>query len=84
MNGPRTLRSLLIALVLCCVSCSVPSSQPEKRLNFIFLLVDDWGWRDASGHGSDFYRTPNIDQLTSQSLRFTNGLPSALPPVRPS
>ena len=73
MTVPQTLRSLLMALVLCCVGCSAPSSQPEKRPNFSFLLVDDWGWRDAGGHGSDFYRTPNIDQLTSQSLRFTSG-----------
>ena len=73
MNSLRILSLLLIASVLCGVGCSAPFSQPEKRPNFIFLLVDDWGWRDASGHGSDFYRTPNIDQLTSQSLRFTNG-----------
>ena len=73
MNSSRIVRSLLIGLVLCCVGCGASSSQPEKRPNFIFLLVDDWGWRDASGHGSDFYRTPNIDRLTSQSLRFTDG-----------
>ena len=72
MNFPRILSLLLITFVLPCVACS-SLSQPEKRPNFIFLLVDDWGWRDASGHGSGFYRTPSIDRLTSQSLRFTNG-----------
>ena len=75
MNVPPRLSSLVIALGLLSITCSDRSVTPphEKRPNFIFLLVDDWGWRDASGHGSDFYRTPNIDQLTSQSLRFTNG-----------
>ena len=71
MSSLRIL-GLLLAVLAVCSACS-PSSQPAKRPNFIFLLVDDWGWRDARGHGSDFYRTPNIDQPTSQSLRFTDG-----------
>ena len=69
----RTLSLFLIAVTLCCSGCRTPFPQPERRPNFIFLLVDDWGWRDAGSHGSDFYRTPNIDRLTSQSLRFNNG-----------
>jgi arylsulfatase A len=41
-----------------------------RRPNIIFLLVDDMGWRDLSCQGSRFYRTPNIDRLAAQSLRF--------------
>src|SRR5579883_3291932 len=40
--------------------------------NFLFILVDDMGWRDLGVYGSSFYETRNIDRLASQSVRFTN------------
>jgi arylsulfatase A-like enzyme len=48
----------------------IPS--PEKKLNFVFFLVDDMGWRDAQCYGSTFYETPNIDHLASTGMRFTD------------
>lgn len=47
-------------------------AQDEPPKNVIFLLVDDWGWRDASCYGSDLYRTPNIDRLAARGMRFTD------------
>ena len=43
-----------------------------KNLNFVFILVDDLGWRDLGCFGSTFYETPNVDRLASQGMRFTN------------
>ena len=40
--------------------------------NFLFILIDDMGWRDLGSYGSTFYETPNIDRLAAQSVRFTN------------
>jgi arylsulfatase A len=40
--------------------------------NFLFILVDDMGWRDLSCYGSSFYETPNIDRFAGESMRFTN------------
>jgi arylsulfatase A-like enzyme len=45
------------------------SPQPA---NFVFILVDDMGWRDLGCHGSSFYETPNIDRLAGDSVRFTD------------
>ncbi len=45
----------------------------KKKLNFIFILVDDYGWTDAGCYGSDLYETPNIDRLAKQGVKFTNG-----------
>jgi arylsulfatase A-like enzyme len=39
--------------------------------NFIFLLVDDLGWRDLGSFGSAFHDTPNIDGLAAGGVRFT-------------
>ena len=43
-----------------------------RRPNFVFILVDDMGWRDAGCFGSTFYETPNIDRLATQGMRFTD------------
>lgn len=40
--------------------------------NFLFILIDDMGWRDLGCYGSTFYETPNIDRLAAQSVRFTS------------
>jgi len=40
--------------------------------NIIFILVDDLGWRDVGFMGSQFYETPNLDQLASQGMVLTN------------
>jgi len=48
------------------------ASQDAKKLNFVFILADDMGWRDAVCYGSTFYETPNIDRLAREGMRFTN------------
>ena len=40
--------------------------------NFVFILIDDMGYRDLGCYGSTFYETPNIDRFAAQSMRFTN------------
>ncbi len=54
-------------------SCFIAKAQNEKPPNIILILVDDLGWMDLSCQGSDFYRTPNIDRLASEGIRFTDG-----------
>jgi len=43
-----------------------------KKLNFVFFLVDDLGWRDLGCFGSTFYETPNVDRLAAEGMRFTS------------
>ena len=49
------------------------SVSAESKPNVILVLVDDMGWMDLSCQGSDFYRTPNVDRLAKEGIRFTNG-----------
>lgn len=53
---------------------AAPFLRAQKRppLNFIFILADDLGWTDLGCFGSTFYRTPNIDRLAKDGMRFTN------------
>ena len=47
-------------------------AQKQPPLNFVFILIDDMGWRDVGYNGSESFETPNIDKLASQGMRFTN------------
>ncbi|MGY8769562.1 MAG: sulfatase [Pirellulales bacterium] len=62
--------------IVFCVSLflfmSLPLQAKTKHPNIVFFLVDDLGWRDVGCFGSSFYDTPNIDQLASESTRFTS------------
>lgn len=43
-----------------------------SRPNVVFILADDLGWGDLSCYGRPDYRTPNLDLLASQGIRFTD------------
>ncbi len=43
------------------------------RPNVVVILVDDLGWMDLSCQGSEYYKTPSIDRLATEGMRFTNG-----------
>ena len=43
---------------------------PPKKPNIIFILTDDQGFGDLGRHGHPLLKTPNIDALHDQSVRF--------------
>jgi len=45
-----------------------------RPLNFVFLLIDDFGWADLGANNPHcFYDTPNLDRLARSGMNFTNG-----------
>lgn len=44
--------------------------------NIVFILIDDLGWKDLSGYGSEFYETSRIDKLATEGMRFTDAYAS--------
>ena len=58
-------------------------ANPDGRPNILFILADDLGWGDLSCYGRPDYRTPNLDRLASQGMRFTNAY-SAAPVCTPT
>ena len=63
----RILLPLLLALAG--ASCTAPD---PSRPNVIIILTDDQGYGDLSAHGNPVLKTPNLDQLHSESVRFSN------------
>lgn len=48
-----------------------------QRPNIVFIMLDDLGPKEMSFLGHDKLRTPNIDRLAAQSMRFTNAYSGA-------
>lgn len=48
----------------------------KSKPNFLFILIDDMGWKDVACCGSEFYETPNLDKLAEEGVRFTNAYAS--------
>jgi len=71
------IRSLLFfacaALWLTEVRCSHAGPPRHGRTNVVLILIDDLGWKDPGCYGSHYYRTPHIDQLARDGMRFTDG-----------
>lgn len=49
----------------------------EKRPNIILFYVDDLGYGDLSSYGAINIKTPNVDKLANNGIRFTDGHSSA-------
>ncbi len=43
-----------------------------QRPNIVFILTDDQGYGDLSRHGNPILRTPQLDRLHAESVRFTD------------
>ena len=50
---------------------------PKRKPNFVFILIDDMGWKDLGFMGSRYYETPNIDKLAGEGVVFTNAYSNA-------
>ncbi len=70
----RLLRWFAILLLSLPVAGAFASE--STRPNFLFILVDDLGWKDLGCYGSTFYETPSIDGLAATGMKFTSGYAS--------
>jgi N-acetylgalactosamine-6-sulfatase len=64
------MRSLLVLLLL--LACAVAGQdRPAPPPNVVLILADDLGSGDLGCYGHPYARTPNLDQLARDGLRFT-------------
>lgn len=72
----KTLLSVLLVSAMAVLHAQAApelSAATDARPNIVVILVDDLGWADLSCQGSDYHRTPNIDRLAAEGIRFTHG-----------
>ncbi len=68
----RTLTLLTALLLAPLVALQAASPDPASRPNVIIVLTDDQGYGDIGAHGHPFLKTPNLDRLHAESVRFTD------------
>ncbi|MBC8114368.1 MAG: sulfatase-like hydrolase/transferase, partial [Candidatus Saccharimonas sp.] len=47
------------------------ASAAEAKPNVVLFVIDDLGWADLGCYGSKFHKTPNLDKLAAEGMRFT-------------
>lgn len=80
--------SIRLIPILTAAFCLTAAGAPP---NIIFILADDLGWNGTSApmdpkipsSGSDYYQTPNLEELASNGMRFSQAY-SAAPICTPS
>ncbi|KXI28815.1 sulfatase family protein [Paraglaciecola hydrolytica] len=78
----KTLISFLLILVLACqVKATTPQvingaaisgSLDESKPNIVIFYVDDLGYGDVGSYGAKGVKTPNIDALAANGIKFTD------------
>lgn len=69
MRGTPTRRLLLAASFLCGIATGAAAQAP--RPNILLIVADDMGYSSLGAFGGEI-KTPNLDALAQQGLRFTN------------
>jgi arylsulfatase A-like enzyme len=60
-----------ILLAAMCLVVPTFAHAQAKKPNIIFILMDDMGYADVGAMGSKEIRTPHIDRIAREGLRFT-------------
>jgi arylsulfatase A-like enzyme len=61
-----------LAFVMLVFSALALHAAERSKPNILFILTDDQGYGDMGRHGHPFLKTPNMDALGEQSVRFTD------------
>ena len=60
-----------IVFLLVMVGVFAGCSKEETQPNVIYILADDLGYRELGSYGQEIIRTPNLDKLAVEGMRFT-------------
>ena len=63
--------SSLLAIVVLNMSVSLVAGSTRKP-NIIIVITDDQGYGDLASRGNPIIKTPNLDKLHDEAIRFTN------------
>ena len=61
---------LFLAALLLAITASVHAAEPT-RPNIVIIFADDLGWGDLGCYGHPNIRTPNLDRMAAEGMRFT-------------
>lgn len=66
-----TINKLLFLFILIFLSASFRVESQNTQPNIVFIMADDLGYGDLGVYGQELIKTPNIDQLANEGMKFT-------------
>ncbi len=63
---------LIFILGILSILSSCTTQKQEQNPNFIIIFTDDQGYQDLGCYGSPDIKTPNIDKMAVEGMRFTS------------
>jgi arylsulfatase A-like enzyme len=75
MKHERFTHSLSVLTALAALMCAVaPSQAQDKKPNILFIMGDDVGWFNIGAYHQGIMsgKTPNIDRIAREGMRFTD------------
>ncbi len=59
-------------IFLCCFVLASLLTTAQQKPNIIFILADDLGYGELSCYGQEKIKTPHLDQMAKEGMRFTS------------
>ena len=64
---------LVLGLLSACQSSTFEQAAPvDRKPNIILIVADDLGYGDLGSYGQELIRTPHLDRLATEGMRFTD------------
>jgi arylsulfatase A len=70
MKTITQIKFLLTGLVLLIVSLSTSAKENQKKPNIILIMADDLGFETIGCYGNTSYKTPRIDKMAEEGVKF--------------
>jgi arylsulfatase A len=71
MKNTTKLSIMALSALTGITSCQQKQEEPKKP-NIIFIMTDDQGYNDLGSYGATLIKTPVLDQMAAEGIRFTH------------
>jgi len=74
MNHQNRSISVYFVIIMCalCVLVGSPVEGKETQPNFVIIFTDDQGYQDIGCFGSPLIKTPHLDKMAAEGMKFTD------------
>ena len=71
MKKHTVIRHICFATIALLISCQ--AKQEQDRPNILLLMSDNQSWNHVGVYGDSVVKTPHMDQIAAEGVRFTHG-----------
>lgn len=72
MSRRTFMKSLALGGAAALVPAHLKAAEPKRPKNIVLIYADDLGYGDVGCYGATSFKTPNIDRIASEGVRFTH------------